>query len=158
MQRKILVAGGALILLLVHLVAVFALGVYVGRYGLSRDGLTLQRPRQAQQQPGAPPQGADPASPLPGQPTVVGRIRYLSSNRVEVITVDGPRQLIANAQTRLRNQSGEQLPREALQEGQLVAVFGQTINNGQQLRADLIIILPNQGATPPNQPEGNAQP
>jgi hypothetical protein len=156
-ERKLLLGGGILLLFLFHIVAAFALGVYVGRYGLTREGLTLQGPARnqgpAQPEPrqGAPDQPGGPA--LPGEPAVVGRIHRLDGRTLDLATLEGPRQVMLDGETRYRDRAGELLDREDLAEGQIVAVFGIYADDGRQLHADLVVVLPAQelGADQPGQ-------
>ncbi len=146
-QRKLLYGAGILLLLLFHVVIAFALGVYVGRYGLTREGLTLQGPGNLAPAPDQPrrdplePEG--PAAPaLPGEPAVLGRIRRVGREMLDLATREGPRGVMVDAGTRVRDSTGAPLNLEDLSPGQIVAVFGVRIDGGQGLQADLIVILP----------------
>jgi hypothetical protein len=144
-QRKLLYGAGILLLLLFHVVIAFALGVYVGRYGLTREGLTLQGPGNVER----PPAGAAPDRPGTGQPAVLGRIRRVGREMLDLATREGPRQVMVDAGTRVRDSTGAILNLEDLSPGQIVAVFGVRIDGGQGLQADLIVILPQ------GEPAGN---
>jgi hypothetical protein len=158
-QRKLLYGAGILLLLLFHVVIAFALGVYVGRYGLTREGLTLQGPGNVERPPAgaAPdrpgtgqPEPEGPAVPaLPGEPAVLGRIRRVGREMLDLATREGPRQVMVDAGTRVRDSTGAILNLEDLSPGQIVAVFGVRIDGGQGLQADLIVILPQ------GEPAGN---
>lgn len=147
MQQKLMIGGGIVILFLIMMTCSFALGVYVGRYGLTREGLTLQRPGDRQrsiqvppdQQPGQGFQGQQ----LPGEPTLVGRIRRMGRNALDLATQDGPRRIIVDDETQIRDQSGEEVSPDSLEVGTLVSVFGAFEGDGRELRADLVIVLPN---------------
>jgi hypothetical protein len=156
-QQKLLYAGGIVLLLLFHVVIAFALGVYIGRYGLTRDGLTLQGPRNVQAPQGPQPaQGApnQPGQPiLPGEPAVIGRIRRVDRATLDLATREGPRQVMLDNETKYRVGSGEVLARDDLAEGGIVAVFGVFIDDGQQLHADLVVVIPVQDQEPPARPQ-----
>ena len=159
MQHKFLYAIGILILFLIHIIAAFALGVYVGRYGPTRQGLTLQGPGEMRQQPQQAPPGQAPdrqlAQPfLPGEPTVIGRIRRVGPHTLDLATREGPRQVILDAETEVRDQAaGGSAGRDSLAEEQIVAIFGVFDDDGRQLQADLVVILPE-----PEQPRPPANP
>jgi hypothetical protein len=136
--------AGAATLLIIHGVAAVALGLYIGRYGMTRDGLTLQGPGNMRQLP--PDQAPDqvPARPpIPGEPTVLGRIRRIDSGMLDLATMGGPRQVLFDEQTKVWDRTGEVTSLDRLAEGQFVAILGVFHNGGQHLEADLIIILPN---------------
>ena len=61
-QRKLMIAAGILTLFLIHLIAAFSLGIYIGRHGFSRQGLSLQGPQAVQQPP--KPGGCQPGNPM----------------------------------------------------------------------------------------------
>jgi hypothetical protein len=157
-ERKLLYAGGIFILFLFHIVAAFALGVYVGRYGVTREGLTLQGPRNVGPAPAQPPDkapqpvqpGADqPFGPsLPGEPTVIGRIRRIGRNTLDLATREGPRQVVLDEETKVRTQAGEIVALDGLAEGQIVAIFGLFRDDGQQLQANVVILLPSPEGEP----------
>lgn len=151
-QRQILIGAGACVIVSMLLIAAFSLGVYVGEHGWTRQGLTLQGPQRQPpaggadqlgpaQPPGQQP-GLPPGDPLPGgQPTLVGRVRLIMRDRLEVITPDGPRLIGLTPRTRLEDQ-GQAVELSALREGQVVAIFGRPAEGRGMLLADLIILLP----------------
>jgi len=146
-QRKLLYGAGITLLLLFHVVIAFALGVYVGRYGLTREGLNLQGPRDMGPAPAGTgagqPEPERPIAPgLPGEPAVLGRIRRVGREMLDLATREGPRGVMVDAGTRVRDSAGAILDLEDLSPGQIVAVFGARVNGGQGLQADLIVILP----------------
>lgn len=151
-QRKLMIAAGILTLFLIHLIAAFSLGIYIGRHGFSRQGLSLQGPQAAQQppRPGGVPAGQPDAQPpqdqrsprLPGEPTIVGRIRRIGRDELDLATQEGPRLIILDSETRVWNEEGDRVEIEKLTEEQIVAIFGVFGDGGQQLHADLIVILP----------------
>lgn len=165
-SRRLMLVAGVATLLFFHVVAAFALGVYIGRYGMTGEGLTLQGPGNMRQLPPdqAPDQPADqmPARPpIPGEPTVLGRIRRIDPGMLDLATTGGPRQVLFDEQTKVWDRSGEVTSLDRLAEGQFVAILGVFHNGGQQLEADLIIILPNlrelrePSGQSPRRPAGN---
>ncbi len=162
-QRRIMLAAGVGLLFVLHIVAAFALGVYVGRYGLTRDGLALQGPHNAQRldgpqlAPGGQPPAGQPGNlpqnpPLPGEPTLVGRIRRIEPGRLDLATPNGPRQVSWDAATRVRELAGATLAVSDLEEENTVAIFGTFSDGGQLLQAELIVLLPPPDQAQPRPP------
>ena len=145
-ERKIMTVAGVLLLIMIHLTIAFALGVYLGRYGFSREGLALQGPNRPAQDALAPPRGGSPArqpaSRLPGEPTLVGRVQRIKDGYLSLLTQDGPRQTLVRDSTQIWDINGEIVSLGTLAEGHIVAVFGNFDDGGRQLRANLIVILP----------------
>lgn len=136
MQRKWLVAGGIVVLFLISVAAAFSVGVYIGRYGLTRDGLALRGPKAGQGNAASALQPAD----LPGKPQAVGRIRRIHPDGLGLATIDGPRLVLVDGETKYQDQDGESIAKDALQVGQIVAIFG--IPDGrQEMMADLVIVV-----------------
>jgi hypothetical protein len=50
-----------------------------------------------------------------------------------------------DAETRYRDRDGELVNRSALAEGMIVAVFGIYADDGRQLHADLVVLIPEPG-------------
>ena len=132
---------GAVMLLLILLVGTFSLGVYVGRHGLSQEGLRYQP---------APPRGitepkpAERAKDLPaGNPDVVGRIRALAPQNIQIATKDRPRWVEVDDSTRVHEANGQSLDLTDLRLGDVVAVFGDfSPGDGSRLLATHIVRLP----------------
>jgi len=124
-------------------IAVFSLGVYVGKHGLSQDGLQYQAPRQN----GAPPQGDAPAVGLSGlpqrNPEAAGIIRRITGDQIDIGTRDGPRTILLGADVEIRLEDGRLGTGNELHVGDWVAVFGRW-NGGaaRELNAKLIVRLP----------------
>jgi hypothetical protein len=156
-------AGGA-VLLLMLLASSFALGVYVGEHGWTREGLSYSGPgannRPAQGAPaqagpaqGGPAQGgAAPAATqqiplapagLPqGKPNLTGRILRIHPQSIEVASPDGPRVVLLSPQTRFLEQDGRTITLRDLANGDLIAVYGLTTGDGGALQAEFIVRLP----------------
>ncbi len=142
-KSRWLILPGALIIAGVLCIGVFSLGVYVGRHGLSQEGLQYQAPRQNDAQP----QGVAPAPGLSGlpqrNPEAAGIIRRITRDQIDIGTRDGPRTILLSAQVEFRLEDGRLGTRNDLQVGDLVAVFGQwTTGAARELQAEVVIRLP----------------
>ncbi len=140
------IAVGALVLLGMLLAATFSLGVYVGRHGLSREGLRYQPGPQAGQ-PQVP--GGPGGAPGP-RPDLIGRLRGASPQGLELATQQGPRFVALNEDTKLESMQGDPLTVEDLKPGDLLAVFGEfSVGDGRELLATRVVRLPER---PPDRP------
>ncbi|MGD2252139.1 MAG: hypothetical protein PVF70_04405 [Anaerolineales bacterium] len=148
---------GAVILMLMLLVGAFSLGVYIGEHGWTRQGLRYQPgPGDAQVQAPGPPPNQGPAQvpgnqSFPGQvgdePDLVGRIRRLSPDGIELATPQGPRMIEWGAEVIVEDRQGVRLTPRDLKRDDIVAIFGEFIpGDGGRLVAHLIVRLP-----PPSQ-------
>ncbi len=142
------IAIGAIILLFILLTGAFSLGVYVGRQGLSREGLRYELPEPGGAVGIAP---ADRPSGFPDrQPDLIGRLRSISAEAIELATPDGVRFILTDENTRFRDAQNQTLNASELQQGDILGVFGKfTGNGGRQVQATLIIRIPER---PPAQP------
>ena len=137
------IAIGAVVLMLMLLIGTFSLGIYIGRHGLSREGLRYQPAQQVN------PQGIDPANHPPsipqGEPDLIGRLRSGSQRGIELATRNGVRFAAIDENTKLLNQRGEALERTDIRAGDILAIYGEfNINEGQQLLANVIVRIPDQ--------------
>ena len=137
------IAIGAVVLMLMLFIGTFSLGVYIGRHGLSREGLRYQPAQQVN------PQGVDPANRPPGipqgEPDLIGRLRSGSQRGIELATRNGVRFAAIDENTKLLNQRGEALERTDIRAGDILAIYGEfNINEGQQLLANVIVRIPDQ--------------
>jgi hypothetical protein len=147
------IAGGG-VLILMLLAAAFALGVYVGEHGWTREGLAYgpgagvqqgaanpngaaQAPRAGTPQPtgrvGTPqtplPNGGGsvpvlPAGLPPGPPQLNGRIRQVTAQRLDLAAAGGPRTVLLDEHTQYRDSTGQPITIRELKPGDIVAVFG----------------------------------
>lgn len=150
--------GGALLLAML-LASSFSLGVYVGKHGWTRDGLSYSgpggmgnannRPAQGGNAPGGPalsgtpqvPQA--PASLPPGRPNLTGRILRIQPQSIQVTSSTGPRMVVLTAETRFLEQDGREIGLKDLLKGDVIAVYGIFIGDGGgELRADFVVRLP----------------
>ncbi|HHH41202.1 MAG TPA: hypothetical protein ENK56_04275 [Chloroflexi bacterium] len=145
-NHRVLIWVGAGVIVLMLVTAAFALGVYVGEHGWTREGLTLGGPGEPDRQPG-PPGGAGmpPGQPLPGgQPTLVGRIRLRLDEGLELATPQGPRPVSLTSTTRFEDAQGNPIEPDTLRRGDIVAIFGHFEEGGQRtLVADLVVRFPD---------------
>jgi len=132
---------GAVMLLLIMLTGAFSLGVYIGRHGLSQEGLRYQP-----DQPGGmpEPQSADRPHNLPsGDPDLIGLIRTLSPQGIQLATQEGPRLVEVDDATHVQDTEGRSLKLPDLRLGDIVAVFGDfTPGDGRRLLATHVVRLP----------------
>ena len=143
---------GAAVLLLMLLAGTFSLGIYIGRHGLSREGLRYQPASQANQQ--APPQNLNPqdrpAGIPQGQPDLIGQLRRGSKDGIELATENGIRYVAIDGDTKLVDETGNSLQGTDLQVGDILAIFGEfSVNEGQQLLASVILRLPERSPPQP---------
>ncbi|HHS97241.1 MAG TPA: hypothetical protein ENK08_04995 [Chloroflexi bacterium] len=138
--HKLMLGVGAALIVGMLLVAAFSLGVYVGEHGWTWQGVSLAGP-QPRPRPGAAPP-PPPNLPGLGQPDLVGRVRGIEEGRLSLATPDGPRVVETTGQTRVRTVEGGERSLDALQPGDLVAVFGHRSDGGQTLVADVVVLLP----------------
>ncbi len=141
---------GAVILLLMLLVGAFSLGVYVGEYGWTRQGLSYQ-----------PDQGQAPAQvQLPGLgqiqgegaegPGLTGRILSISLEALELATQEGRRRVELHDGTIFRELDGPEVPLTALSLGDIVAIYGEMIaGDGGRLLAQVVLRLPPKPTSEP---------
>ena len=138
---------GAGVLLLMLLAGTFSLGVYIGRHGLSRDGLRYQPSQVDKPQVFQPAQR--PAGIPEGEPELIGRLRSATRQGIELATQNGIRFVTIDQETELLNERGEALQRSDFQTGDILAIFGEfSINEGNQLLAEVIVRLPQQQPQP----------
>lgn len=132
---------GAVVLMLALLAGAFSVGVYVGRYGLTAQGLRLQPSdanRPVNHQPGGP--GAEPA--------LIGRLLRIQPDGLNLATQQGRRFVAVDDGTVWIDNQGRPLDPLSLQPGDMIAIFGQFENGGDRLLAERVVRLP---AQPPGQ-------
>jgi hypothetical protein len=160
LERKLLIAAGALILAFIIAVGFFSLGLYVGQYGLLPEAPSMAGPGGPPQQPGAgvqPPAGDPNRSPDPaerppnlpsGPPDLVGRLRAINQQGLTIGAPQGPRQVLLDENTEVFDAQGESLSLGVLRVGASLAVFGSLRDDGRTMVANTIVVLPQ----PPNPP------
>ncbi len=167
-----------IVLILMLVVSAFALGVYVGEHGWTRQGLQYQPGGQPLPPGGAPgqqplppagnlpPGGASqpgvgqpplddrqpPSGLPPGPPQVRGRIRSITGTTIELATPDGLRRITTTDLTRYLDAQGAAIDRGALGPGDIVGIYGRLVqaDGGAQFMAEFVLKLPSQPT--PNAP------
>ena len=137
-----IIIGGAILIVMLMLGS-FSIGVYLGRLGTNQEA-----PRNdAAAPPPIPPQ--DPLQEKVGEefqinnPDLVGRLRFVGKDGIQLITEQGNKFVIVDEDTRVWNWSGETLQVRDLGRYDILAVYGDFIqDDGRQLRAELIVRLP----------------
>jgi hypothetical protein len=128
--------------MLALLAGAFSVGVYVGRYGLTAQGLRLQ-PSDANQPVGVPqPQG-------PGEePALIGRLLRALPEGLNLATQQGRRFVAVDDATEWVDHQGRPLDPQSLQAGDMIAIFGQFEEGGNRLVAKRVVRLPDQPPGP----------
>jgi len=139
-NRKLLTAGGV-ILIVVLLIGAFSLGVYIGRYGVTAEGLHYQAAGgipQIDRSRLVRPEGIPE-----GEPDIVGMIRASSRDGIQIATQQGPKWIKVDEKTSIMEISGIELILKDLRPRDLIAVFGElTIDDGSTLLATHVVRLP----------------
>jgi hypothetical protein len=151
---------GAILLGVMLLVAVFSLGIYVGRYGLTREGLSyagpgggmpggpMQQPQGGQPRPGPQDTGPQAPQPLPpgldSPPQLIGRIINISPDGLDLATPDGPRPVLFTEETVFEDHEGGVLTVSDLTREAVVGVYGELSGGGagRTFTATRIVVLP----------------
>ena len=144
-KSRWLILPGAVVILGMLCIAVFSLGVYVGKHGLTQDGLQYQAPRtNGAQLPGDAPAGGLAGAPA-RSPEAAGLIRRITRTQAELATREGPRTILLSEAVEVRLEDGRIGSRIDLKVGDLIAVFGQwTAGAARELEAEVIVRLPKQ--------------
>lgn len=139
-NRKLIFAGGV-VLVLVLIVGAFSLGVYIGRYGVSAQGLHYQAAGGAPQIDRS--RLTRPAGIPTGEPDIVGLVRGGTRDGIQLATQQGPKWIEVDADTSIMEISGRELGLKDLRPRDLVAVFGEfSVDDGSTLLATHIVRLP----------------
>ena len=137
-----IIIGGALLIVMLMLGS-FSMGVYLGRLGTNQEA-----PRDA----AAAPPPIPPQNPLQekigediqiNNPDLVGRLKFVGKDGIQLITEQGNKFVTVDEGTRVWNWSGETLLLRDLGRYDILSVYGDFIeDDGRQLRAELIVRLP----------------
>ncbi len=139
-NRKLIFAGGV-VLVLVLIIGAFSLGVYIGRYGVSSQGLHYQTAGGVPQIDRS--QLTRPEGIPEGEPDVVGLVRGGTRDGIQLATKQGPKWIEVDANTSVLEISGGELGLKDLRPRDLVAVFGEfSVDDGSTLLATYIVRLP----------------
>jgi len=138
-----IIIGGAILIVMLMLGS-FSIGVYFGRLGTNQEA---PRDNAAAAPPPIPPQNL--LQEKVGEelqinnPDLVGRLRFVGKDGIQLITEQGNKFVIVDEDTRVWNWSGETLQVRDLGRYDILAVYGDFIqDDGRQLRAELIVRLP----------------
>jgi hypothetical protein len=154
--KIISITAGGVILLLMLVASSFALGVYVGEHGWTREGLNYsggppggKAPADGNLPQGGPVQAVTVRPPLApaglpaGRPDLTGRILRIRPQSIEVTTPNGPRTVVLSPETRFLDEDGRTITLKDLRNGDVIAVFGRfTAGDGGELQADIVVRLP----------------
>lgn len=142
-QRRWLIAIGALVLVGMLACGAFSLGIYVGKYGLTGEGLRAAFQYETARSPGA----------AVGRPDVIGRLRRALPEALDLVTAAGPRRVELSQETQFVDEKGVALSADMLRVGDLLAVFGEPGGGGgQAFIANLVVRLPPQPTRTPRLP------
>jgi hypothetical protein len=153
--HKLLIAAGATVIAAMLLTAAFALGIYVGEHGWTRDGLKLRGPIGGQDKPQGDLGRPGQLPPLPDggrRPDLVGAVVEVLEGTLMLATPDGPRTIELDRHTRVETVEGQPGSLDDVERGQHLAVFGRRNGDGQVLVAKLLVLLPPRGQPPQQQP------
>jgi hypothetical protein len=145
--QKLLIGGGAFIIVAVMTIGAFSMGMYVGERGWTAEPPSIAGAGKAQ-----PPQGqkVEPdkqpvptREPLPkGKPDLIGVVQSVARRSVTIRTDEGPRLVLIGDETRVRWHDDREAPPADLRRNVGVAVFGDFGDDGRTLVASVIVILP----------------
>ncbi|HUS84489.1 MAG TPA: hypothetical protein VMX56_05055 [Anaerolineales bacterium] len=136
-----IVIGGILLIVMLMLGS-FSIGVYLGRLGTKQEAPG----NDAAAPPSIPPQNS--LQEKVGDdiqihnPDLVGRLKFVGKDGIQLTTDEGNKFVTVDEDTRLWNWSGETLQLRDLGRYDILAVYGDFIDDGRQLHAELIVRLP----------------
>ena len=136
-----IVIGGILLIVMLMLGS-FSIGVYLGRLGTKQEAPG----NDAAAPPSIPPQNS--LQEKVGDdiqihnPDLVGRLKFVGKDGIQLTTEEGNKFVTVDEDTRLWNWSGETLQLRDLGRYDILAVYGDFIDDGRQLLAELIVRLP----------------
>jgi hypothetical protein len=133
-SQKLLIGGGAFIIVAVMTIGAFSVGVHMGERGWSATPPSIT---DAGKQPVAP------KEPLPkGKPDLNGAVQSVARRRVTIRTTEGPRLVLVGDETQVRWHDDRETSLTDLRRNVPVAVFGDFGDDGRTLTASVIVILP----------------
>ena len=141
-----IIIGGVLLIVMLMLGS-FSIGVYLGRLGRNQEALAAAPPPIPPQNPLQEKVGDDIQI---NNPDLVGRLKFVGKDGIQITTEQGNKFIIVDEDTRVWNWSGETLQLRDLGRYDILAVYGDFIqDDGRQLRAELIVRLPHRQPTNP---------
>jgi hypothetical protein len=146
-NQKLLIGGGAFIIVAVMTIGAFSMGIYVGERGWTAEPPSIAGAGKAQ-----PPQGqkVEPdkqptptREPLPkDKPDLIGVVQSVAGRSVTIRTGEGLRLVLVSDETRVRWHDDKEASLADLRRNVPVAVFGDFGDDGRTLVASVIVILP----------------
>jgi len=137
-ERKLLIAAGVLLLVLMSSIATFSLGAYVGANGWTKN------PESVMARDIKPPSARPPRPPgMPaGEPALTGLLVDRNGTALTLRTKEGLRQVIVDDGARVLRWDGEEMKLADLRRGMALAVFGEFDESERALRANALVLLP----------------
>ena len=137
-----IIIGGVLLIVMLMLGS-FSIGVYLDRLGTNQEAPRDDAAASMPIPPQNPLQGKVGEDIQINNPDLVGRLKFVGKDGIQLTTEYGNRFVIVDEDTRVWNWSGETLQLRDLGRYDILAVYGDFIHDdGRQLRADLIVRLP----------------
>jgi hypothetical protein len=135
MGQKLIIAAGIVLITGMLVTASFSLGIYVGKYGWTKDELVPQEHMDNL-----------PLHHNGHPPDVVGIIQDIYSDMMMLTTTEGIRMVELHDEVRIETDEGDEcLLNEVMYgiKGEYAAIFGHFGESGRVLIADLIVLLPS---------------
>lgn len=147
-KNRVLLIGGVVLLQIIMLSAAFSLGMYIERH--RRPNQPDVAPVQGQEQISGQGQGWMQLPPgLTEPPQVIGRLAKIDTDGFEIITEQGPRPILIDEDTFFRDHEGNTIAPGDLQQGYILAVYGNPAPDRQGLIATEVVLLPPPLEQPP---------
>lgn len=137
-ERKLLIAAGVLLLVLMSSIATFSLGAYVGANGWTKN------PESMTARDTSPPSARPPRPPgMPaGEPALTGLLVSGNEATLTLRAKEGLRQVVVDDGARLLRWDGEEMKLADLRRGMALAIFGEFDASERALRANALVLLP----------------
>jgi hypothetical protein len=142
-ERKLFYASGAIIMAGMIAIVSFSLGVYIGEQGWTWQPPSVAGPG-SEGRPAGEPQQPQVAGGQTPRADLIGAVRRVSADSLELGTPEGLRTVLVDGETRLvRRVGGQEEPVRwsDLQRGTRVAVFGEFGGDGRALTAQLVVVV-----------------
>lgn len=134
---------GGVILIIMLMLGSFSIGVYLGRLGTKQEPPKDIETTRVPMLPQNDLQEKAGGEIQINNPELVGRLMFVGKDGIQLTTEEGKKFVIVDEDTRVWNWSGETLQLRDLGRYDILAVYGDFIQEGgRQLRADLIVRLP----------------
>lgn len=141
--HKVGIGAGAALLIGIMVLGAFSLGVFVGHQGLLVGTVGNLGARPAVDQPAPQAVPSAPLQDLPaGRAALVGTVGGVTNEGLFVRTLQGPRLVEVDEETRVRDRQGRELSFSDLRPGMQVSIFGEFSEDGRTLTAHTIVVVP----------------